>query len=195
MFLVGILVACLASIAYAYWASMPLPTPGPTVSITSPPLQFSMGLDKAEYAPIDNFTVHFSLRNISNQTVTLTVTSILALGINPMAPIFRVETSSEGVTSSELSIAFHFGFRWTYSNGTVVFDTGHFGRFHSTYNIVLAPGGCLNQIFHLSLVQYYGKPPVTGVFQIRGFFPYFYVDGSGPPTATLETPSIAFTAN
>ena len=196
MLLVGILIVGLASIAYAYWVSLPLPgAAGPSVSITSPPLQLSMGLDKTEYATTDNLTVYFSLRNISNKTVTVTESSWSNFGLEPRVSSFRLETSAEGVTSSHLSNAFHFQFSWVYSNGTVVFDTRNLFRGSEIYDIVLAPDGCLNQTLYISPTEEFGRPLQAGALLIRGFLSHVYIDGSAPPTVTLETPSIAFTAN
>jgi len=57
--------------AYAYLQS--LPQAGPRVTITSPPLEFSVELDKTEY-PFseetrsgENITITFCLKNISNK--------------------------------------------------------------------------------------------------------------------------------
>ena len=197
MLLVGILAVGLASIAYAYWVSLPFPgTEGPSVSITSPPLQLSMGLDKTEYLTTDNLTVYFSLRNVSNKTVTVTESSRYSLGVDPNGHGFRLKTSAEGVTSSRLENSFHFQFSWVHSNGTVMLDTrNQFVHSAVIYDIVLAPNGCVNQTLWISYTDFFGRPLPTGAFQIRGFLSHVYIDGSAPPTVTLETPSIAFMAN
>jgi hypothetical protein len=152
-----------------------------------------MGLDKTEYATTDNLTVYFSLRNISNKTVTVTETSHGILGVDPNAHGFRLATSAEGVTSRGLN-AFHFQFSWVYSNGTVIFDTRNLLRMPEIADIVLAPNGCLNQTLYISPTEYFAPVP-TGAFQIRGFLFHVCIDGSAPPTVTLETPTIAFMAN
>ena len=197
MLLVGILVVGLASIAYAYWVSLPLSgTGGPSVSITSPPFQLSIGLDKTAYAVTDNLTVLFSLRNISNKTVTVTEPSRSNFGLEPGVSSFRLETSAEGVTSNRpLHSGFHFYFSWVYSNGTVMFDTRSLFRMAEITDIVLAPDGCLNQTLYISPTEEFGQPLPTGVFQIRGFLSHVWIDGNVGQTVTLETPTIAFMAN
>ncbi|MGB9134989.1 MAG: hypothetical protein WCC63_05345, partial [Candidatus Bathyarchaeia archaeon] len=156
MLLVGILAVGLASIAYAYWVLVPLPgAAGPSVSITSPPLQLSMGLDKTEYGAIDNLTVYFSLRNVSNKTVTVTEGAFYSLGFDSKYPVFRATTSAEGVTSSRDN-AFHFHFSWVDSNGTVIYDTRDLFLYSAVTDVVLAPGGCLNQTLCISIPALFG---------------------------------------
>ena len=192
MLLVGILVVGLASIAYAYWISSLLPgTTGPRVSITSPPLQLSMGLDKTAYATTDNLTVNFSLRNISNETVTLTEHVGYGLGLEPLDPVFRATTSAEGVSISRYR--FHFHFRWVDSNGTVIYDTTGLFLYSELYDIVLAPDGCLNQTLYISIPGLFGidgQSPRIGAYQISGML--YGVTISGSNELTIETPSIGF---
>ena len=64
-----VIVVSVASV-YAYLEFL-LPQSGPRASITSPPLEFSLELDKERYQFGENTTLIFYLRNISNQTVTL----------------------------------------------------------------------------------------------------------------------------
>jgi len=197
--LAAILVAGLAAGAYAYYVSMPSPiTVGPNVSITSPPLQLSIGLDKTEYVTTDNLTLYFSLRNISNKTVTVTKTFASTLGIEPLVPAFTLTTGTEGVSTPggpNDARGFQFGFNWFDSNGTVVQHQPNL-ILKMIYDILLEPNGCLNQTLYISITDFYGisgQPPQTGAFQIQGSLPGVMVDGVGP--ITLETPGIAFTIN
>jgi hypothetical protein len=199
----AIIITMLCGGAYAYWVSLPLPrTAGPSVSITSTPLQLSIGLDKTEYAVTDNLTVYFSLRNISNKTVTVTGTHGYGLGLEPLVPGIRLTTSAEGasvpVDPYELDHRFHFYFSWVESNGTVIFDTRNLVLSQEVYDIVLEPNGCLNQTLYISPTDYFGipgQPPLTGAFQIRGFLSHIWINGIAGPTVTLETPGIAFAVN
>jgi len=70
VFLVVVIVVALLASVYAYLASLP-PQRGPRVSITSPPLEFSMELEKAEFQQGENVTIRLSLKNIGNETITL----------------------------------------------------------------------------------------------------------------------------
>jgi len=200
-----VIIALLCAGAYAYWVSLPLPrTAGPRVSITSTPLQLSIGLDKTEYAATDNLTVYFSLRNISNKTVTVTETHGYGLGLEPLIPGIRLTTSAEGasvpVDPYKLDHRFHFYFSWVESNGTVIFDprVGSIGLTDDLYDIVLEPNSCLNQTLYISPTDYFGIPgqlPLTGAFQISGFLYNVWINGIAGPTVTLETPGIAFAVN
>jgi hypothetical protein len=196
-----IIIAVLCAGVYAYWVSLPLPkTVGPSVSITSPPLELSVSLDKTEYVTSDNITLGFSLRNISNDTITVGRTYAVA-GPTQIDPTFRLTTSAEGVSTpgdpNMLGRRFYFGLTLVGSNGTIEQMPGI--RLWELYTILIGPGGCLNQTLSISLPGLWGQmvevqPSRTGVFQIRGSFPDFYLEGAGP-TVTLETPSIAFTIN
>jgi hypothetical protein len=193
-----VIIALLCTGAYAYWVSLPLPrTAGPRVSITSTPLQLSIGLDKTEYAATDNLTVYFSLRNISNKTVTLTEHVRYGLGLEPLDPVFRATTSAEGASTSEpnmINTLFHFHFRWVDSNGTVIYDTTSLFLYSALYDIVLAPDGYLNQTLHISIPGLFGidgQSPRIEAYQISGML--YGVTISGSNELTIETPSIGFT--
>jgi len=62
------LILVLAVSTYAYLRSLP-PAAGPRVSLVSPPLEFSMELDKAEFQQGENVTVRLYLKNVSNETI------------------------------------------------------------------------------------------------------------------------------
>lgn len=194
----AIIITVLCGGAYAYWVSLPLPrTAGPSVSITSTPLQLSIGLDKTEYATTDNLTVYFSLRNISNRTITVAETDFSYVGLGP-PPGFTLTTSAEGVTTLEEGgpgSRFHFGFTWGDSNETLVQEP--LINHRELLYMLLEPKGCLNQTLHISIPDFWTveeiRSPRTGAFQIRGSLPGVYIDEITATSVTLETPSIAFT--
>jgi hypothetical protein len=197
----AIIVGVLSVGVYGYLVSLPFPA-GPSVTLTSPPFEFSTGLDKTEYTTSDNLTMYFSLRNISNKTVTVTETSGYSLGVAPDVRGIKLSTSAKGVSTSpdiyDLNYMFHFYFSWVESNGTVIFDTRNLIRYADVYDIVLEPNGCLNQTLSISIADNYylgisGQPSLVGVFQIQGFFYEPYIDVGS--TVTLETPGIAFAIN
>jgi hypothetical protein len=201
--IVGILVTvvALSTIVYAYYASRPsLNAVGPSVSITSPPLQLSLSLDKAEYQTSDNLTLSFSLRNISNKTVTMIEYRIC--GLEPGIQTFNVTTSTAGASTpnaGDLERNFHFAFTWVGSNGTILEEP--VAWINALLYVTLEPDGCLNQTFGMSLPSFWkalsfwnsptSQPSPTGTFQIRASF-NFSVEGI-ETAATIETPSIAFT--
>jgi hypothetical protein len=189
-----VLIALLCAGAYGYWVSQPLPSAtGPSVSITSTPLQFSLALDKTNYATTDNLTLYFSLRNISNRTVTVTLVHSYSLGIDSSLPPFRCVTSTEGASTSlnpqDLTHYFHFHFRFVDGNGTVIYDTTQLGLFESGYDIHLAPNGQVNQTLYISIPYFLSQPITTGTYEIRGILYDVYIDGGA--SVTIETPSIA----
>jgi len=136
-----IIIALLGASAYAYWASLSSPT-GPSVTLTSPPLELSMTLDKTQYSFTENMTISFCLRNISNETVTLTRPDMME------APPGSVITAAEGVTilpsQNLLTDLYHFGIILYSSNGTVILRDV-VGPLKATYDIILQPNASLNQ--------------------------------------------------
>lgn len=64
-----LVIVLVSSSIYAYYRSMP-PRTGPRVSLVSPPLEFSLQLEKTTFVSGENISVSISLRNISNQTIT-----------------------------------------------------------------------------------------------------------------------------
>lgn len=63
-------IVLVSSSIYAYYWSLPQRI-GPRVSLVSPPLEFSLQLEKTTFASGENISVSISLRNISNQTIEL----------------------------------------------------------------------------------------------------------------------------
>ena len=178
--LVSVLIAASVLSVYAYLSSL-TPQRGPRVAITSPPLEFSMELDKVEYAYGENVTITFCLKNIGNETITVGKSSIDII---------------EGVTSTEASgvndprpSAFHFGFSIADDNGTVIYERFK-GATQEAYKFTVEPDGYLRQIFFWSQYGFLASPLPRGAYQIRGIFRGHCTPGFG--TSILETPSITF---
>jgi hypothetical protein len=68
--LVIIIVVVLTASVSAYFVLLP-PNEGPKVSIISPPLEFSIQLQKTQFQQGEPFTVSFSLRNVGNKSIVL----------------------------------------------------------------------------------------------------------------------------
>ena len=186
-----VLIVVVASVVAAHaYLSLLLPErvqTGPRVSITSPPLEFSVELDKAEYQYEENISVTFCLKNISNQTIR-----VIYPAMSPMHPPYEILiTEANGANTPNsanlLSYLFHFGFAITDSNGTEVFELR--GFVPTIYYIDYEPGGYVKQTF----IHYYfmdGSPYPEDTYQIRGIL--YRVNISFPELITLETPSITF---
>jgi hypothetical protein len=203
MLLIVILVASLAAGVYSYRVSLPSPkSVGPSVSITSSPIQFSVGLDKTEYASSENLTVYFSLRNISNETVTVTELEWYGLDLSSPYSEFKLKSNAEGVSiPSEnphfLNGVFHFYFSWVDDNGTVILDTSQLLLYQSVYDIIFAPNGCLNQTLYISIPAFLGTgaiPAQTRNFQITGILYHILINSTKLPDDIIDirTPSIGF---
>ena len=194
MVLTVILVVSLAAGVYSYWVSLPSKPVGPSVSITSAPIQFSIGLDKTEYTSSENLTVHFSLRNISNQTVTVTELSWYALDLTSPYSEFKLASNSEGVSSNS---HFHFYFSWVDDNGTVILDTTHIFLYQDVYDMIFAPYGCLNQTLYISIPAFLGTgdtPAQARTFQFTGILYKILINSTDfdHDIVTIKTPSIGF---
>ena len=174
------LIAVLAVSVYAYLASLPSP-PGPRVTITSPPLEFSMQIGKTEYNLGENMTIRFWLKNTSNMTITL-------------------DYSEEYIYEGKAML---FDFIITSANGTEVYrwSEGHFAL-AVVYDFTLDPGQEINQTniwFQTSWDPLYIKEVQVpaGTYYIRGVIPPrragFGINGVGQ--IALETPSVAFVTN
>jgi len=151
------------------------------VVITSPPIEFSMELDKTAYAYGENMTITFCLKNISNETVTVGKTSMdFATGI--------LSTETKGVNDT-IGNSFHMGFSMVDDNGTVIYERFK-GPFQATYEFTVEPDGYVRQIFFWKHYDWLASPLPRGTYQIRGIFYGSCVPGF--PTSALVTPSIAF---
>ena len=205
--IVGILVIAMALsvIAYAYWRSLPSQM-GPMVTLTSPPFELSLALDKTTYSLDDNMTISFYLRNISNETITVTEPDIVV--VDPNDPAVTLATVSEGVNTSynisgdnPLGAEFPFSFTLFSSNGTVVDKFPWEGGIATLISIFFQPEASLNQTLYVNLNKYresytapIGHPLLRGTYQIRGTFSAYMGDIHNlTQTFALETPSITFT--
>jgi hypothetical protein len=184
-----VILAVLCAGVYGYLMSLPPPA-GPSVTLTSPPIQLSMTLDKTQYSLAENMTISFYLRNISNETVTLTIPS-MAMTVPPLV------TAAQGVTIALgehlLNDLFHFGFTIADNNGTALFQYPG-GANMETYDIVLEPNASLNQTIlidtrHLTYDQN-EQPFQSGAYQISGVL---YAGMKGTGLFTWKTPAIALT--
>jgi len=191
--LVAAIVVALVAGVYAYRMLLSQQQIGPRVTITSPPLEFSMELEKAEFAVGENITIKFYLKNISNQTIR--VTKFRMVSVEPSDKILFTEAdraSTPAGVEHLLSVLFHFGFSVTDNNGTEVFRSSH-GPMPTQYNIVFEPSGYVKQTLiwkpeKETLVSI--EPLLDGTYQVRGILYSISLNDAWPPI-TLETPSIA----
>jgi hypothetical protein len=167
---------------YAYLQSLP-PAVGPRVSLLSPPLEFSMELDKAEFQQGENVTVKLAMKNTGSEEITLMWTSFYQF----------------------LDRVLYFDICITDSNGTVVFQ---WSRVYFALGAVieksLNPGEQLTSMYFWYQEKYHypeGQKPEysyqegqvpKGIYCIRGLSRQFTLtaDGQTTPLMTLETPSI-----
>jgi hypothetical protein len=175
------LIVVVASVAgvYAYLRSL-LAGTGPGATITSPPLEFSIQLEKASFRGDENITIKFSLTNIGNETITAFKSHIDSIeGF--------VSTESYKASSTEGDQAFHFGFSIIDANGTLVYQRSG-GWLIESYDIIIQPGGYVNQALIWNSHFFSSSPLPEGMYQITGVFSAA-VNGSW---ITLDTPSIVF---
>jgi hypothetical protein len=182
-----VLVVTAASVAgvYAYLKSLQVQT-GPSATITSLPLEFSISLDKGTFQLGENFSIHFLLKNVGNQTVTLTKPTMGGFDIG------AVDNELEGTTFSNYPNAFHFELMIKSSNGTLVDQIGP-GVWQSLYVIRIEPSGYLKQTLHLGYFYQkdYGVPFPKGIYELTGQFNARWGESSN--SVNLETPSITLT--
>jgi len=176
------LILVLAVGTHAYLQSLP-PAAGPRVSLLSPPLEFSMELDKAEFQQGENVTVTLSMKNTGSEEITLMWTSFYQF----------------------LDRVLYFDICITDLNGTVVFQ---WSRVYFGLGMVLEkslnPGEQLTSMYFWYQEKYHypeGQKPEysyqegqvpKGIYYIMGLSRQFTltVDGQTTPLMTLETPSI-----
>lgn len=191
IFIIAVIVVALVVSVYAYWAALPPPA-GPRATITSYPLEFSIELSKTEYQFGENITITFQIKNISNETVTLT--KLYHWGISNYSMIMITEANGAKTPNYErlISVLFHFGLSLTDHNGTIVFIQTT-GIAPATYDILLEPNGYVKQTVMGNYV-FNGLEPFSylprGTYQIRGIQQYCVILGIGD--ISLETPSITF---
>lgn len=174
------LILVLAVSTYAYVRSL-LPAVGPRVSLVSPPLEFSMELDKAEFQQGENVTVTLSMKNMGSEEIRLMWTSFFLY----------------------LDRVLYFDVSVTDSNGTLVFQWGsEYFALGMTREKSLDPGEQLTTMYFWDqwtepVAQ---EPQFTypkgivpkGTYYVKGLSRQFTLtaDGQTTPLMTLETPSI-----
>ena len=169
----AVLFVVLAAGVYAYLSFLPPPA-GPRASILSYPLEFSVELDKAEYLVGENATIRLCLKNIGNQTITLTFPSMW----------------TEYDYDKRRSYSMHFDFTITDANGAEVYQWSK-GRLAipATYDVTLNPEEEINNTILWYYPKYVSVP--AGIYSLRGMLYRIEVAGIWP--ITLETPQITFT--
>jgi hypothetical protein len=196
------IIAVLCGSVFAYLLSL-APPKGPKVTITSPPIELSESLDKTDYSLTDNMSVSFYLKNISNETITLTWPNW------PWRPAHNLEgegkywltTTAEGITMYRDTLLYEglqFGYVLTASNGTVIEDNPrNYMIIPSSYEIAFEPNASINQTLTIDLAQYRDQmhhPIQQGTYQISARLETFLSEaGNSTGLLTWETPSISFT--
>jgi hypothetical protein len=184
-----IVAAALCGSVLGYLLSLPTPK-GLTVTLTSPPIELSFSLDKRYYSFAENMTLSFYLRNISNETVILSKSTMMEAAPGELV------TEAKGVTIDSgqnlLTALFHFGFILYSSNGTVI--AAHVdGSSQAAYEIILQPNASLNQTTTGNLaytVNENGRMQrAAGAYRISAVLKA----GMNNSRYQWETPSITFT--
>ena len=150
---IAVIAAILATVLaiaaiYAYYRSLPHGrnslTPsfatGPRITLVSPPLEFSLQLEKTTYVSGENISVSISIRNTSNKTVAMNWSGYEAAGPRPdgylISSIFPTDTPQRKVLDFVVSD----------ENGTFVY--GFIGRVETPIvSIFLATGETATQTF------------------------------------------------
>jgi hypothetical protein len=191
LFATLVIIVALSVVAYAYWRSLPSQA-GPEVTLTSPPFELSLSLDKSAYSPTDKMTIAVYLRNISNETITAQIPYLA--GIGPNDPAVTIATVVQGVNTSlnrPLDGLCPFTYTFVSNNATIIKIPSQGAD--ATYSIVFEPGASLNQTLCINFPNYnelLTAPLQNGLYQVRGAFEA-YLNGIG--LYTWETPSITFT--
>ena len=152
------------------------------------PIELSCALENASVGLKENLTVEFTLRNVSNQTITLKkpymwpTTSIHSRYYSTTYGGANITQPSRNVSS-----LFHFGVAFACSNGTIIFEAIH-GILTASYLISLEPNGYIEQTMLLDI----GLDNLqAGNYEIRAIFDYYAPGVHG--LNALETPSITVT--
>ena len=195
-----VIIVALSVVAYAYWRSLPSQT-GPIVTLTSPPIELSLLLDKTDQVISSNMSVHFSLRNISNMTITLTWPNWPWRPVGTDEGKYWLTTTAEGIAMYDDTLLYQglqFGYILTSSNGTIIEDNpSDYIIIPSSYDITFEPNASINQTLTIDLLQYRDQmhhPIQQGTYQISATLHAYLNEGgnfTGP--LTWETPSITFT--
>jgi hypothetical protein len=181
-----VLIVAVASVTgvYAYFKLLPAGA-GPRTTITSPPLEFSIQLEKASFQGYENITIRFSLTNIGNETIKIAKSYIDSITGFLSTESYKASSPDWDIQSDDET--FHFGFSIIDANGTLVYQRIR-GWTPTVYNISIEPGGYVKQAFTWNYYIFSSSPLPKGTYQITGVFSAA-VNGSW---ITLEAPSIAF---
>lgn len=178
--IIAVMVVALVAGTYAYLAS--LPSGGPRVTITSPPLEFSIEPNKIDFQQSENITIKFYTSNIGNDTVMLTWLGYY-LYYDTWMP---------------------FDFYIVDANNTVIYQwTRTRGELEVPKDITLNPSEKLERIYvwnqksnYLNDAQVLVETQIPkGTYEIRGILGPILIDRTddwSKPKITLETPPIAF---
>lgn len=172
--LVAIVVVIVAASAFAYWLSPPHMS-GPKASTVSSLLEFAIELDKAEFQQGENVTVRLSLKNISNETITVT---------------WPQWSGSEGGIM-------YFDLHILDDNGTVIYSfIMNYVYTPAFITKTLRPDEELTSVFpwhQISDCPGSSQMP-KGSYSVKGLSRLFELAvGNQKTKMTLETPAIAFT--
>jgi hypothetical protein len=146
-------------------------------------------LEKASIGLKENLTVEFTLRNVSNQTITLKKPYMWPTTSKYYSRYYSTAYGGANITQppKNVSSLFHFGVAFACSNGTVIFEAAH-GILTGSYLISLEPNGYIEQTMLLDI----GLDNLqAGNYEVRAIFAYYVPDVHG--LNALETPSITVT--
>ncbi len=162
-------------VATAYRASL-LPRGGPKATMISLPLEFSIQLEKAEFDQDEPINVTFTLKNISNKTISLSWRNGLIL-----------DFSIKDVNSTLI-------WQWSWNHAHT----------DAVINIALKAGQQLSEIYPYIATEYLWDQMIwdnqvpKGTYFINGIVPnvaLFVEDKAVAHGPSYETPTIAFTIN
>jgi len=158
-----------------------MPGIGPQVSVSSYPLKLTMRLDTTDVAAGENVSMHFTLTNLSNDSVKITYT-----GING-------DEESEFPRGKKIHYMV-FGYVVSNETGATVYSRGGGPSLASLWSFTLVPLEEVSQtvIWNRNLVRPDGLSAPPGIYNIRGIIPpgaLMSIDGG--PWITIETPAIA----
>jgi len=176
VFSVVLVLAVVSGVAVYAYLGLLTPQAG-RATITSPPIEFSMELDKAEYLLGENVTIKLSLKNISNRTITLYWSKFYA----------------------HYDMVMYFDFYVMHSNTTLVYQwTEDHIALPAVLEETLNPGEQLISIYvwHQTTAYPDRAQVPAGTYFVRGFTRRVGLTVEGQTSViTLETPSIAFIVN
>ncbi len=157
-------------------------------TMISYPIELSCALEKASVGLKENLTVEFTLRNVSNQTITLRKPYTWPITSIYYSRYYSTTYGGANITQppKNVSSLFHFGVAFACSNGTMIFEAIH-GILPASYVISLGPNGYIEQTMLLDI----GLDNLqAGNYEVRAIFDYMLDNYS---LIALETPSITVT--